>query len=69
MNNGYQNEIDFVDLLNGYLYELDNNSQKFLKELFGNIIDEEEMIKSWKNKMVQKTDIFIKYKNHIKTAC
>lgn len=67
MNYGYQNEYDFVDLFNGkYLYELDDNSQKFLKELFNDIIDNAEPLKSWKNKMVQKTDIFIKYKNHIK---
>ena len=67
MNYGYQNEFDFVELfINKYLKELDNNSQKFLIELFGEIIDNTEKIKSWKNKMVQKTDIFIKYKNHIK---
>lgn len=67
MNYGYQNEEDFVELFNNkYLNELDNNSQKFLKELFGEIIDGDELIKSWKNKMVQKTDIFIKYKSHIK---
>ena len=67
MNYGYQNEKDFVDLFNDrYIYELDNNSQEFLKELFGEIIDGEEMIKSWKNKMSQKTDIFIKYKNYVK---
>ena len=67
MNYGYQNEYDFAELFNNkYLYELDENTQFFLKELFGEIIDEEEKIKSWKNKMVQKTDIFIKYKNYIK---
>lgn len=67
MNYGYQNEIDFVLLFNGkYLHELDSNSQKFLKELFGDIINEEETIKSWKNKNVQKADIFIKYKNYVK---
>ena len=32
----------------------------------GGEINNDEKIKSWKNKMVQKTDIFIKYKNHIK---
>lgn len=67
MNYGYQNEEDFVKLFNDkYFYELDNNSQIFLKELFGDVINNDERIKSWKNKMVQKTDIFIKYKNHIK---
>lgn len=67
MNYGYQNEYDFVQLFNNrYIYELDTNSQKFLKELFGEVIDDKEQIKSWKNKAFQKTDIFIKYKNHIK---
>lgn len=67
MNYGYQNEKDFVDLFNNkYFYELDSNSQEFLKELFKEVIDEEEKIKSWKNHDVQKTDIFIKYKNYIK---
>ena len=32
MNYGFQNEIDFVSFFNDkYLYELDNNSQKFLR--------------------------------------
>lgn len=67
MNYGYQNEYDFVQLFNNiYFYELDNNSQKFLSELFGEVIDSEQTIKCWKNRMVQKTDIFIKYKNYIK---
>ena len=67
MNYGYQNEYDFVELFNNkYLKELDNISQLFLKELFGTIIDNDEKIKCWKNKMVQKADIFIKYKNYIK---
>ena len=66
-NYGFQNEKDFVELFNNkYLYELDDNSQSFLKDLFGEVIDNDEQIKSWKNKMVQKTDIFIKYKNYIK---
>lgn len=66
-NYGFQNEYDFVELFNNkYLYELDDNSQKFLKELFKDVIDNKEVIKSWKNKAPQKTDIFIKYKNHIK---
>ena len=69
MNYGYQNEEDFVNLFNNkYLFELDKNSQIFLKELFGEVIDNEQIIKSWKNKMVQKTDIFIKYKNYIKNV-
>lgn len=36
MNYGYQNEYDFVGLFNNkYFYELDNNSQRFLSDLFG----------------------------------
>ena len=66
-NYGFQNEYDFVEYFNGkYLHELDNNSQMFLKDLFQDVIDNKEVIKSWKNKAPQKTDIFIKYKNHIK---
>ena len=69
MNYGYQNELDFVNYFNDkYLYELDNNSKLFLKELFGEFIDNTEKIKSWKNKMAQKADIFIKYKNIIKSV-
>ncbi len=67
MNYGYQNEYDFVELFNNkFLYELDDNSQIFLKDLFNNTIDNDEKILCWKNKMVQKADIFIKYKNYIK---
>ena len=66
-NYGFQNEYNFVEYFNNkYLYELNDNSQTFLKELFGDVIDNNEKIKSWKNKMMQKTDIFIKYKNYIK---
>jgi len=67
MNYGYQNEKDFIVLFNDkFFYELDNNSQKFLSKLFGDVIDNDEKIKAWKNKAVQKTDIFIKYKNYVK---
>lgn len=67
MNYGYQNEYDFVELFNNkYLYELDKNSQDFLKDIFEEIIGNDEQIKSWKNKPNQKTDIFIKYKNYVK---
>ena len=66
-NYGYQNEYDFIELFNNkYLYELDQNSQNFLKDIFENEIDCDEKIISWKKRMVQKTDIFIKYKNIIK---
>lgn len=66
-NYGYQNEKDFVLLFNDkYLYELDTNSQSFLKELFENAIDNNEKIICWKNRMNQKADILIKYKNYVK---
>ena len=45
MNNGFQNERDFVELFNNkYLYELDDVSINFLKELFGDVIDDDEII-------------------------
>lgn len=69
MNYGFQNERDFVELFNNkYYHELDDRSQTFLSELFGKEINDDEPIKSWKNKMIQKTDIFIKYKNYIKNV-
>ena len=45
---------------------MDITSQKFLKDLFKEEINNEEKIRSWKNKSTQKTDIFIKYKKYIK---
>lgn len=69
MNNGYQNKKGFVKLFNKkYLYELDQNSQNFIKDLFIDEIeiDDSEQIISWKNKSIQKSDIFIKYKNYVK---
>ena len=69
MNYGYQNELDFVELFNNkYFYELDDNSKQFLCELFEGNINDNEKIKSWKNRMVQKTDIFIKFGNIIKNV-
>ncbi|MBQ3474731.1 MAG: hypothetical protein IJH20_00955 [Bacilli bacterium] len=66
-NYGYQNEYDFVELFNNKnLDELDNNSKIFLRDIFGEIIDSKEKIIAWKNKVVQKADIFIKYKGYIK---
>ena len=55
MNYGYQNEKDFVELFNKkYFFELDDNSKNFLKDLFRDVIDDDETITSWKNKMSQK---------------
>ena len=48
------------------LYELDNNSRKFMRDLFDDNINSDDIIISWKNKMVQKTDFFIKCRNYIK---
>ena len=67
MNYGIQNEYDFVELFNGkYFRELDNKSKLFLKELFKTNIDDVTLIQSWKNRVPQKTDIFIKIGNHTK---
>ena len=45
MNKGIQNEHEFVQLFNGrYLYELKEKEVIFLRELFGEIIDENEEI-------------------------
>ena len=44
-NYGYQNEFDFVLLFNNkHLYELDNNSQKFMKDLFDDNINSDDII-------------------------
>ena len=67
-NKGIQNEYDFVLTFNGkYLKDLDHKSQIFLCELFNKEIDNDEPIKSWKNKVMQKADIFIKYKRIIRS--
>lgn len=67
MNYGYQNEYDFVNLFNNKkINELDKNSRKFLFDLFGDLLDNEAIIKCWKNRMNQKADIFIKCNNYIK---
>ena len=66
-NIGIQNEYDFVELFNGkHINELDDNSKKFMLELFDGIITDDDMIVSWKNKVQQKADIFVKCKNVIK---
>lgn len=67
VNYGIKNEYDFVDLFNNkYFRELDYRSKIFFKELFGDLINPDALIKAWKNKMPQKADIFIKIDNHIK---
>lgn len=65
-NYGFKNEYEFVELFNHRYYsELDDNSKLFLKELFENVSDDEEII-CWKNKFLQKADIYVKYKNCVK---
>ena len=67
MNYGYQNEKDFVELFNNRMFsELDSNSQQFLADLFDGEIANDVKLIAWKNKMVQKSDIFMKYKNTVK---
>ena len=67
INYGYQNEKDFVLLFNDQCYlDLDKNSRAFINDLFEEEIDSNVKLIAWKNKMNQKTDIFIKYKNHVK---
>ena len=66
-NYGYENEKDFVMLFNGKYYsDLDKNSKEFLNDLFGEKIDSYEKIIAWKNRVNQKADILIKYKNYVK---
>jgi hypothetical protein len=67
MNNyGVQNEYDFVEHFNDKYYsDFDSNSKLFLNELFGDLSDDEKIL-CWKNKYMQKADIYIKYKNYIK---
>lgn len=66
MNNGFKNEYDFIELFNNKkIYQLDSNSRNFINDIFDEI-NQEEIIKSWKNKMNQKADIFIKIGNYTK---
>lgn len=67
MNTGSQNEREFVKLFNRKrISEFEEREIKFLEELFEKNIDKDEEILCWKNKMAQKADIFIKYKNYVK---
>ena len=59
-NNGFKNERDFVNFFNKkYLYEFDSNTQEFLTNIFDGTIDNSEPIICYKNKELQKADIFI----------
>ena len=66
INNGEENELKFVQYLNGKRISM-------LKPMFRELIDElfplekeEYLIKCWKNHLKQKVDIFIKINNNIK---
>lgn len=66
MINGYDNEFEFVKSLNRkHIYELNPMFREFIEDLYG-IVNEQYMITCWKNKLPQKTDIFIKINNQIK---
>ena len=66
MNNGFKNEYDFIELFNNKkIYQLDSNSRNFINDIFDEI-NQEEIIKTWKNKINQKADIFIKIGNYTK---
>ncbi len=66
-NNGLKNENDFVNYFNNkYFSEFDKNTQSLLKNIFDDVIDDSMPIIAWKNKLQQKADVFIKFKNYIK---
>lgn len=66
-NNGLKNEKDFVKFFNNkYLSEFDENTQKLLKNIFDDVIDNSMPIIAWKNDLLQKADIFIKFRNYVR---
>ena len=66
-NNGFKNERNFVNFFNKkYLYEFDSDTQEFLTNIFDGTIDNSEPIICYKNKELQKADIFIQFKKYIK---
>ena len=63
---GKNNEYEFIKYLNGKrIFELNQNFKKLINELFPNV-EQDSIIKCWKNKYKQKSDIFIKINNEIK---
>lgn len=61
--NGYSNEIDFVNHLNGHkVKNLNIMFLELIETLFENM-NKEDIITAWKNPFKQKTDIFIKINN------
>ncbi len=66
MNNGKQNEFDFVLMLNGKkVSSLDPNTYDLIHAIYNNI-DDNCIIKSWKNHFKQKTDVMISIDGIIK---
>ena len=63
---GIQNEFDFVLYLNGKkIKELNPIMKDLVIDLYGNI-NEDSMIKCWRNHYRQKSDIFIKINDIMK---
>ena len=64
---GYNNEYNFVKLLNNKkVKELDPYSREMMYKLFYDV-DSEDIIKCWKNHLLQKGDIFVKVRNRVAT--
>ena len=64
--NGFANEYEFVKYLNGKkVCELNPMFRELINNIFY-LIDENSIIKSWRNHYPQKSDIFIKIGNVIK---
>lgn len=64
--NGYQNEFEFVKSLNRKkINELNPMFKELIDYLFPGYAEDEE-ITAWKNKYLQKTDVFIKVNGKIK---
>lgn len=61
--NGYSNELNFVNYLNGHkVKKLNIMLLELIEALFDNV-NEDDVITAWKNPFKQKTDIFIKINN------
>lgn len=64
--NGFINEIAFVKRINNKKYpELDYQLQRFISDLYGKV-NEDSIIRCYKNKELQKYDIFINIDDNIK---
>ena len=67
MNNGKQNEFDFVLMLNGKkVSTLDPNTYDLIHAIYNNI-DDSSIIKAWKNHYKQKMDVMISIDGIIKS--